>query len=490
MPPTGEAMDQQQVAGPSVASLWPLFVAAFTATYTFSVANVAAPALAVGLSASRGEVALFLGSFAAAFASCLILAGRLGDRYGRKRLFVTGLAAAVVTAVLAAVAPSVPLLVGARVLQGVAAAMVMPQILGTIQASLTGAERNRALATFAAVSGVGTASGQIIGGGLISLNPGGLSWRAALASLALINGAALAGSARLPSTKARACGTIDLRGALLVGASLMALVAALSLGPSLHWSPLTFAMLALGVLGLAAFWFTQVSAERAGRAPLMPPSVVRLPPVRAGLVMAMLFFGGFGAFMYDFSVLTQTGFGLSPAASGLATVPFAAAFVITSVKIGAVTARWGGRTMERAGALQAVALLTIAGLSVVAVVSDAGLAWVWWAQLPFLLLGAAQAAQFGPLVATVMRHVPDQVAGLTGGMISTAQQTALGLSAATIGAVFLATAQSAGWQVGFAVSLVVQACAAGLFVLLARSLRRGDASLVSPGEGVARAEHG
>lgn len=451
--------------------LWPLYVAGFAATYTFSIGNVAAPDIAADLGATPGEISLVLGSFTSAFATVIVLGGRLGDRFGRRRMFVLGLVGGSLTAILAAVAPTTPLLIAARGIQGIAAALVMPQILATIQATSTGIRRARGIATFSATSGVGTAAGQVIGGSLISADIAGTGWRGAAASIAVICALALAGARWLPATRSDRRDAIDIGGAVIVGLALASLVFGLSLGPGQHWSWWTLALLVGGVVGLAAFWRHQSVRERTGRPTLAPPSVVRLTPVWAGLLMALMFFGGFGAFMYEYSVLTQRHLGLTPAASGFSLLLFVLGFVLASASIGHIMKWWGALTMERGACLQLLGLVLVAGTCFFASHTGSGAAWVWWVQAPVAFLGFAQGTQFAPLVSTVMSEVPHSVAGLTGGFVSTAQQAALALGVATLGGLFVSLADVIDPVAAFGWVVAAQGVTAVVFWGLARRLR-------------------
>ncbi|GAA3840324.1 MFS transporter [Brevibacterium casei] len=167
MPPTETAATESHPA-PGGAVLWPLYVGAFLATFMFSVSNIAIPAVKTALGAGDSASALVVGLFSAAFASGLILCGRIGDRFGRRRLFTLGTAALVVISVAVGLAPGPAELLIARTVQGFAAAVMMPQILASIQHALNGTERLKAISLFGAFSGVGTVGGQVIGGGLIS----------------------------------------------------------------------------------------------------------------------------------------------------------------------------------------------------------------------------------------------------------------------------------------------------------------------------------
>ncbi|TQM38911.1 MFS transporter [Pseudonocardia cypriaca] len=450
---------------------WPVLVAAFGATYTFSIGNVTAPRLGPELGASRGEVALVLAAFAVSFAAGLILAGRLGDRYGRRRLLTIGLVALALTSALAAAAPGVWWLVAARVLQGAASAIVTPQTLAIIQTSDSVPARARGLAAFTAGSGVGTVAGQVVGGLVMGLGLPFAGWRGAVLTSALPGVVALLGVRRIRVHAPNGTERPDLGGALRVGIPLLALVAGLSLGPATGWTWWTPALVAMGLLGLYGFWLDQGRRELAGRPVLVAPSSLRPPALRLGLLMAVLLFAGYGAFSYEYSMLTQVGLGLTPVQSGLALAAFAGAFALAGLRMPHITARFGDRTMELAAGL------LVAGLVLLGLVSwftqGMGAAiWVGCFEVIGVLLGLAQASQYGPLVGTVMAAVPHRVAGLAGGLFTTAQQASLALGVATIGGIFGTLAPPLGWERAFAVALGVQVVTTVLFWVLARRLRR------------------
>lgn len=463
---------------------WPVFVAAFGATYTFSIGNVIAPRLGPGLGASRGEVALALAAFAVSFAAGLILAGRLGDRYGRRRLLAIGLLALALTSALAAAAPGLWSLVAARVLQGAASAIVMPQTLAIIQTSGSAPAQARGLAAFTVSSGVGTLAGQVVGGLVMGLGLPFAGWRGAVLTSAIPSVVALLGASLLQAHPPNSAERTDLGGAIRVGIALLALVAGLSLGPATGWTWWTPTLIVLGLLGLYGFWIDQGRRELAGRPVLVAPSSLRLPTLRLGLLMTVLLFTGYGAFSYEYSMLTQVGLGLTPVQSGLALTAFAGTFVLAGLCMPRIIARFGDRTMELAGGLLAAGLILLSLASWFAQ-GKGTMLWIGCFEVLGVLLGAAQASQFGPLVGTVMASVPHRVAGLAGGLFTTAQQASLGLGIATIGGIFGALAPLLGWEHAFAVALGVQVVTTVLFWALARRLRsRPHSSGTHPALGV------
>jgi MFS family permease len=454
----------------AVQRIWPVLVAAFGATYTFSVGNVIAPRLGPDLGASRGEVALALAAFAVVFAAGLIVAGRLGDRYGRRRLLAIGLFALALASVLAAAAPGLWWLVAARVLQGAASAVVMPQTLAIVQASHGNRARTRAVAAFTASSGVGTVAGQVVGGLVMGLGLPFAGWRGAVLTSVVPGLLALLGTRRLPVDVPDGSERPDLGGALRLGLPLLALVAGLALGPTTAWAWWTSALVASGLLALSWFWVGQGRRELAGRPVLVAPSSLRPPALRLGLAMAVLLFAGYGAFSYEYSMLTQVGLGLTPLQSGLVLAAFAGAFVLAGLRMPHITARFGDRTMELASGVLIAGLVLLGLASWLTPVGRPAL-WVGCFLVIGLFLGAAQASQYGPLVATVMGALPLRLAGLAGGLFTTAQQAALALGVATIGGAFGALAPPLGWARAFAVALGLQVVTTLAFWVLARRLQ-------------------
>lgn len=453
------------------AGLAVLGVAYFLTTFLFASANVAVPEVARRLSASPAQQTLILAAFSATFATALILFGRLGDNRGRRRVFVVGLIAAGIASIAAGFAPDITSLIVLRAMQGVGAAAFTPQVLSTVQATATGEARRRAIAVIAATAGLGFCGGQVVGGALLAWDPAGLGWRTVWWSAAGIALVAAAAARAVPDTRAQRRLPLDYRGTALLTAALLALLVGLSMGGSLGWPPVSWVLLAVAVGSGAAFWSAQRRAEAAGGAPMLPPSVFAHRPIRVGLLMALLFFSGYGALVFEYALVSEHALGMSPMASGLALVPYGAAFVAVSLGQPAIHRVLGARTMPVGAALNAVGLLALAATGLAA-----PQIWAWAVQPALILVGAAQAMQFGPLVGAIMGAVPDRIAGLTGGLVSTAQQAAFALGVATLGTGYTALAGGMPAQHAFAVVLVVHAGLAAAFAACARSLHRAPST--------------
>ncbi|GAB6936780.1 MFS transporter [Isoptericola variabilis] len=454
-----------------------LLVAYLPVNMTFGSVNLLAPAITadLGVRASGGQ--LVLSAYTTTFAATLVVAGRLGDRYGRRRLLAVGLAAFAALSVLAAFAPSLPVLVALRAGLGVGAGLFTPQVLSTIQATAPDRLRTLGVTLFTAVSGVATIAGQVLAGAVAGVAGDHLGWREVQAATGAIAVAALLALRTVPESRSTAPLALDLRGATLLAAGLLLLVVPLTLGASAGWPPALLGMLATAGVVLALFARSQRAAERRGELPVVPPSVLRTRVVRDGLVMTLLFFTGYGAFLYEFSALAQGALGADAWGTVVLLLGFGGAFVATALATPAIERRTGRWTMTGAAVAQAVVLVGLA------LVVGSGHSGTTAALQPLLMaLGAAQALMYGPVLRTVLSRTPTWAAGVAGGLFTTLQQLGLGLGVAVLGGLFQAVAARAGvpdaggLPRGFVVAVVVQAGLALAFAALAARIAAGRTS--------------
>lgn len=400
-------------------------------TFAFNAVTVILPTLRARFGADDVSLELVIAGYGIPFAVFLILGGRLGDRFGRHRLYTVGMGLFLVSAVACALAPSVQTLVAARVVQGLGAALCTPQVLATIQATSSGAARTRAIAAFGASGGIGSAVGQVAGGALAAMSFGVVDgWRAVFVVVALVAAAAIALAPLAPRSRSHEHVAIDLVGTAALGIGILAASVALTFGPAWNWSWPVLVALVVSAVALMAMWRHQDAVERGGRVPLLPPSVLRLRPLQLGLLSAALFFAGYSALLYVFPRAVEHG-GMTSFQAGLALLPFAVVFAVVSLTVARVQARLGDATLAGGVGLQLVALLAMTATVVLAWGPDIG----WWLQPALVLLGAGQALIFSPLTQLVVREVPVRAAGLSGGMFSTAQQLALSFGVIVIGGV-------------------------------------------------------
>ncbi|MFJ5707759.1 MFS transporter [Streptomyces sp. NPDC093105] len=431
----------------------------------FFIVNVALPSIGRDLGAGEALLELFVAGYGLAYAVLLVLGGRLGDLFGRRRLFLAGLVAFGVTSLLCGLAPNAWALVAARVAQGAAAALLLPQVLATLHSSTTGARRARAMSLYGATTGLAFVSGQILGGLLVAADVAGLGWRAVfLVNVPAVLLALPLALRTVPETRAAVPAPLDVRGTVLLALALVSLLAPLTEGRAAGWPLWTWGALAAFPLLAAAFWRTERRVERRGGTPLVPPSLLRLVPLRRGLALTLPLSGGFGGFILVVAVALQQGLALGPVAAGAALAPMALAFFAASLAGPRLVARWGTRVIPAGAVLQA------AGLGM--------MAWTAWSSWPdvtpwtlapgMAVAGLGQGLQLPVLFRVVLAEVPADRAGVGSGVMVTTQQSALALGVATLGSLFLSLAASGSMGTALATTLLVQlglALLTGLFAL-------------------------
>jgi EmrB/QacA subfamily drug resistance transporter len=410
-----------------------LMAGAFVFVLDFFVVNVAIPATQVDLGASDGEIQLVVATYAIAIASLLIVGGRMGDLFGRRRLFAGGLALFTAASALCGAAPTIEVLLAGRVVQGVGAALLAPQVLSIIGVSFEGEERRRAVTLYGLVLGLGAVSGQLIGGALIELDLFGLGWRSCYLVNVPIGVAAVALAPRaLAESRAAGRERLDVLGAGLVGATLVALVLPLIEGRAQGWPLWTFASLAASVPLGAAFVVRQRRLAAGGGSPLVDPALFRSRPFTVGVVTSIVFYTGMASFFLVLAVYLQEGTGLSALDSGLVFTPLAAGYLAASVAAEALAPRFGRQVLAAGGVVRAVALVGLA-----ATVAAIGLGGSPWLLLPALAVdGVGMGLLTAPLVATVVGAMDARQAGAASGVLSAAQQVGNTIGVAAIGAIF------------------------------------------------------
>jgi MFS family permease len=445
-----------------------LLLATFVFVLDFFIVNVALPDIQRGLGASSAAVEWVVAGYALTSASLLVTAGRLGDHYGRRRLFCIGLAVFAVTSALCGLAPDAGFLVGARLAQGAGAAMISPNVLSILGVTYTGRDRVRAISALGMVMGLAAVSGQLIGGALIAANVAGLGWRAVFWVSVPVCLAALAAAPRLvPESRAGTGSHLDLTGAALLTAGLVAVVLPLSIGRQQGWPAWSWGCLGAGPVLLAAFAGWLVRLKRAAGQPLLDPAVFAVPAFRAGLTVQVLFWCQQAAGYLTLALYLQLGRGLSPLASGGVFGVLAAGYLITSLRAPAMTMRFGRRVVIT-GALIAAAGDLLVVLAI----------WHWGTGGPvtaifpgLLLLGAGQGLCITPLTTTVLSHASPATAGSVSGALSTAQQVGNAIGVAVTGLVFYGLL-SRGYRVAFGWSVAEMGVLLIAVAALALTLRR------------------
>lgn len=466
-------LDAPATAGPDVglrrlhpAALLAVLAAVMVPVMSFFSVNVALGEIGADLGASAGMLQLVVGAYGVVYASLVVIGGRLGDSYGRRRMLQTGLVVFAVTSLLCAVAQSPTQLVGARFVQGVGAALIAPQVLASIHANTEGQHRTRALAWFGATAGIATSLAFVVGGTLADSD---LGWRGVFWINVPIGAMVLVGITRwLPESKAPSRAALDWTGAALLGVAMTLLVLPLTEGRTLGWPAWTWACLAAVPFAVAAFAARQLALQRSGRLPLVPPRLFRFRSITAGLAVATPMFVTFGGFMFAYSLMAGT-HGMTPLRIGLSLLPLSAAFLVASILSGRLVPSYGATVLTVGAALAALGFawlaLTLHDLDATSTFTATRVA------LPMALAGLGLGLTWSPIVGIILSQVPAELAGLGGGLLLTAMQAGLGFGSAVVGSIYL------GWGVGDGFSATSYLLAAAMLVvsLLTRLLVRRPA---------------
>jgi MFS family permease len=420
-----------------------LLAGGFLPPADFFIVNVALPSIHESLHATPAEVQLVISGYAAGYAVCLITGGRLGDLYGRRRLFLWGMAAFTLTNLICGLAATPAQLLVGRVLQGLAAALVIPQVLGSLRA-LFDDERAlaRAMSAYGIMMGMAAVVGQFSGGALVQWNPAGLGWRAIfLLKLPICLASMLAAWLLVPETSGNRGLKLDLGGAALVSLALGCLVVPLSKGRELLWPWWIFAVMAL-VLPLLV-WFLQHEdrLDRTGGMPLVDPGLLAIPSFRRGVLIGTLFFFTTGFYLL-FGIYQQEGRGVDPLHTGLAIVPYGVGLFLGPLA-SAPLLRLRPMLLVIGMAVQ------VTGYALIGVLVWFGIVdWVLSATV--LVAGFGQGIAFPRLFNTVLGDVPPHQAGVAAGILNSALQVGAAICAAAIGSLFFSVLDPAGGERAYA----------------------------------------
>lgn len=432
-----------------------------------SIVNVAIPRIEQALNASTGQIQLISAGYQLAFACVLITAGRLGDVYGRQRLFLGGMAGFILASVLAGAAPNARILIIARVLQGFLGGLMFPQILSLIQVTFSPEHRGRAFGVFGAAIGVATALGPLLGGLLIFLNVAGLGWRTVFLVNVPIGMLALFAAWRwLPVSRSDDRPRLDIPGVTLITAGLFLLIYPITEGRAHGWPFYMLALFTASIVILAAFTVLERYKTRRGNSPLVPTTLFADRAFCVGLVLIFIFVMGLPAFFFTFSIFLQIGFGYSALDAGLVQFAFA---------VGSGTASWYSDRLAQRLDIRVlnlgVGVLALGMIGLLLAIHVMGTELNPWVMAPLLLLaGTGLGCFISPVTNIVLQRVRTDSAGAASGVFTTAQRVGGATGVAVIGIVFFGslsgdtagTASRQAYSIAFQHALLYEI---GLFVL-------------------------
>lgn len=445
-----------------------LLAGAFLPPVDFFIVNVALSSIHADLRADPAALQLVISGYAAAYATFLITGGRLGDMYGRKRLFLIGMAGFTLANLCCGLARTPEQLLLARLAQGVAAAAMIPQTLGAIR-SLCDTERDlaRAMSAYGVTMGLAAATGQFMGGALVQWSPFGWGWRTVFLLKLPLCLAILGAAWRLvPETGGGAEARLDLIGAALVSLALACLIVPLSQGHAHHWA--YWGMLAVPVL-VPLFLRHEARLTAAGGMPLVDLSLFAIPSFRRGVLVATLFFFTTSFYML-FGIYQQEGRGADPLHTGLAIVPYGIGLFIGPL-VSAPLVRLRPKLLAIGMAIQisgyaAIGVLVAAGAAPAAVTAAV------------LVAGFGQGIAFPRLYNTVLGDIPPAQAGLASGIVNSSLQVGASISTAAIGGLFFAMVEGGHTERDYAMAFATAqgTLTAALFVAMLIAIPRGAAA--------------
>jgi EmrB/QacA subfamily drug resistance transporter len=368
-----------------------------------TVVNVALPALGAALDASLGDLQWVVNGYTLSLAALILLGGSLGDRFGRRRIFLVGVVWFAAGSLLCGLSPTIGWLIAARILQGVGGALLVPGSLAIISASFVRADRARAIGAWSALAGVATAAGPLLGGWMVET----IGWRwVFLINLPLAVVVLVVTLRQVPETAdPSAPRSFDIAGAALGALGLAALTYAL-IGADDGWTLDVVAVLTLGVAALVAF----VVVERRGRHPMLPMDIFESRQFSAANLVTLLVYAALGALFFLLVVQLQVVAGLGPLAAGSALLPITIIMLLLSGASGQLAERIGPRLPMTVGPL----LAGVGSLLLLRVGPDTSYATD---VLPaVVVIGLGLALTVAPLTATVLAAAEDRHAGIASGV--------------------------------------------------------------------------
>ncbi|MFB8189345.1 MFS transporter [Microbacterium sp. NPDC055988] len=428
-----------------------------------TIVNVAGPSLESSLGTNALGLQWVIGGYALALGAGLILGGRLGDRYGRRRMFLVGLAAFTVASLLCSLAPTAELLIAFRLIQGAAGALLLPQGLGLLRENLSGAELAIAFGIFGPALGLGGILGPIIGGGLIEADILGLGWRSVFLVNIPIGVVALIVAWRiLPRRSGDRAVRIDMLGAAVIVASSGILVLGLTFGPELDWPVWAWACVAAGLAGFVIFGWQQRQLLARGGVPLVTATMFTRRAYTFGLVGIALFFSSLTGTQLVLTLFLQVGNGFSAGEAGLGNLPLALGSAVGGAISGAWLAEKIGRSVLQLGA---VTQLLGAGLLWIELQQPGDFS-IWTIAPGIALFGVGGGAIIAALFSTILAAVKDDEIGSASGVLTAVQAIASAVGVAIFASVFFEAAGSGTAAQAYQQTLIVPAIMLVAFLAL------------------------
>lgn len=416
-----------------------LLIGMFMSLLDATIVNVALPTIRTSLSASEATLSWIISGYALAFGLALIPAGRVGDRYGHKWVFISGLALFTLASLACGLAQDGNQLIVARVVQGLAGGIYVPAVTAYIQLLFSGRTRGKAFAIMGAVIGVSSALGPLAGGVLIQVFGDASGWRLIFAvNLPIGIAALIAAVVVLPASsenRGRPSG-VDVLGLVLLSGGLIAILVPLIEGQDQGWPLWTYLSLVGGGTLIVLFGGWEVFLARRGKSPLVPPHLFSHPAFTGGVVLALVYFAAFVSIFFTISILWQAGLGHSALQSGFVSIPFAIGSIVGASQSGRLAASIGRTVLVIGAGMVAAGLIA---LWLVLMLTTPGDLTSWDLLVPLLVAGIGSGLFIAPNAQFIVATVDRQEAGAASGVIATMQRLGAAIGIAIIGSVFFGT---------------------------------------------------
>lgn len=461
-------------------ALFVLLIANFMNLIDVTIVNVALPAMRENLGATDSQIEWVVAGYVLAFALGLLPFGRLGDILGRTRLFLWGVGAFTAASALCGLSPNIEFLIGARVVQGLAGAMMTPQVLAIATVTFPPQERGQAFSLFGLSAGLASVCGPILGGILISAHLFGLDWQ----PIFLVNVpvgilAVIAGLALIPRLPGHPALRNDYVGIALFGLGIVLVIFPIIEGQSYGWPFWSFAMIVVGLLVLALFVLWTRARAAHGQPQLLNFDLIANREFMFGAFVTTVFASGIPGMFMVISILLQGGFGFTPLESGLTNTPFSVGVLTASL----IAGRFGNSFLR--ARLAAAAGLLVTGIGWLHfIVAGVGDSIDHWSFLPPLFIaGIGLGLGFSSLFQLVLRVVPPRDAGAGSGALQAFQQVGGALGVALIGQIFFSglgsamaggQSQHAAFAGSAAMALWYQVISFGLVLVLVPLFKAGS----------------
>lgn len=446
-----------------------VLLGAFMAILDSFIVIVAGPSIQADLKTGDGQLQWILAGYQLTYALLLITGGRLGDVYGRRRVFLLGMAVFTAASVLCALAVSAPMLITARLVQGVGAGLMLPQVYALLTVLVSERDRHRAFGALGVVIGMATIAGQLVGGLLIGADLAGSGWRAVFWVNVPIGVAAMVWAAlRLPESTATLTRRLDLRGVAVLSVALFLVTFPLIQGPQAGWPLWTWLCLAAAVPCLAVFVHIERRVAEHGGDPLVRMSLFRARSFSVGIALVFVLYSLLTSYYLVLSIALQDGLGTSAVEAGLIYTPAAITFFVFSLIASRLVPVHGRRVLEVGAVILAL------GYAATAVVLASGAAFTPATVIPTLVLQSAGGGLLiTPSLNVVLSRIDPEDTGIASGALSTAQQVGGALGVAVIGLVFFSAfgpdavgqADTAGHALSMASLVTLAGAAVAVFLV-------------------------